>query len=95
MQITLYVILINAVRCPDPLHLLDDDQLTVVVPDYYFIPIVGANVSLSCNDSPGLVLTGPNTTTCMDNGQWEPDLKKLKCKGTMHVCMISYHPCIL
>ena len=39
----------------------------------------GTAITFSC--SPGLVLTGPNTTTCMDNGQWEPDPREVKCKG--------------
>ena len=39
----------------------------------------GTSITFSC--SPGMILTGPNTTTCMDNGQWEPDPSQAKCKG--------------
>ena len=39
----------------------------------------GDNVDLSC--PPGLVLTGPNTTTCMEDGEWEPDPSDSTCKG--------------
>ena len=53
-------------------------------------------VTFSC--SPGLVLTGPNTTTCMDNGQWEPNPREVKCKGISNVqpvlitsCANCYH----
>ena len=37
----------------------------------------GSSVNLSC--PPGLVLTGPNTTTCMGNGEWEPDPMEAMC----------------
>ena len=37
------------------------------------------NVTIIC--APGLVLNGPNTSTCMRNGEWEPNLQKLKCLG--------------
>ena len=32
----------------------------------------GATVTYEC--PPQYFLTGPNTTTCMRNGEWEPDL---------------------
>ena len=37
------------------------------------------NITLSC--PPGLVLSGPSTSTCMGNGEWEPDPRELECKG--------------
>ena len=39
----------------------------------------GTNITLNC--SSGLELIGPNTSTCMWNGEWEPDLKEVECKG--------------
>ena len=33
--------------------------------------------------SPGLVLTGPNTSTCIENRKWEPDPRNIECKGTL------------
>ena len=30
---------------------------------------------------PQYVLTGPNTTTCMGNGEWEPDPGEVECNG--------------
>ena len=41
--------------------------------------VEGANVTFTC--LPGLVLTGPNTTTCMENGEWEPDPIEVNCTG--------------
>ena len=37
----------------------------------------GSSVMFAC--PPGLVLVGLNTTTCMGNGEWEPDPKGAKC----------------
>ena len=39
----------------------------------------GTTVTFNCLD--GLVITGPNTSTCMRNGDWEPDPQNLKCLG--------------
>ena len=32
----------------------------------------GSSILLEC--APGLMLVGPNVSTCMGNGEWEPDL---------------------
>lgn len=40
----------------------------------------GMLVTFSCSENS--VLTGPDSATCMDNGQWEPDPREVKCKGT-------------
>ena len=39
----------------------------------------GTNITFSC--PPGLILTGPNTSTCMRNGNWEPNPQRVKCLG--------------
>ena len=39
----------------------------------------GAVITFSCPKS--LDLTGPNTSTCMANGQWKEDLQNVDCKG--------------
>jgi hypothetical protein len=41
----------------------------------------GTVLSFDC--PPQQVLTGPNTTTCMGNGEWEPDPREVECKGIM------------
>ena len=38
---------------------------------------VGSIATFSC--PPGLVLIGPNSSTCMGNGEWEPDPREVKC----------------
>ena len=55
-------------------------QETGVIAEGYEDPAMeGRNVIFSC--PPGLVLTGPSTTTCMENGEWEPDPSGLKCES--------------
>ena len=39
--------------------------------------VEGSIATFSC--PPGLVLIGPNTSTCMKNGEWEPDPRELEC----------------
>ena len=41
--------------------------------------LVGTVATISC--PPGLVLTGPDVTTCMANKHWEPDPESTVCKG--------------
>jgi hypothetical protein len=43
-------------------------------------PILGGStISYSCSN--GRTLTGFNTSTCMDNGHWEPDPVDTSCTG--------------
>ena len=44
----------------------------------------GAVLSFDC--PPQYVLVGPTTTTCMGNGEWEPDPREVKCIGNMMLC---------
>jgi hypothetical protein len=46
---------------------------------YNDVALEGDSVSFTC--SSGLVLTGPNSSTCMENGEWEPDPREVACKG--------------
>ena len=41
--------------------------------------IEGTNITFIC--PPGMVLIGTNSTTCMENGQWDPDPRDVKCQG--------------
>ena len=54
----------------------------------------GSTMNFSCPT--GLVLTGPNATTCMENGEWEPDPTSLKCEsfeGAVEYYSGYYHYC--
>ena len=39
----------------------------------------GMLVIFRCSED--LVLVGPDSSACMDDGQWEPDPSKVRCKG--------------
>ena len=43
----------------------------------------GTVITFTCSTS-DLVLTGPNTTICMSNGEWEPDPVEVACKGIIN-----------
>ena len=43
--------------------------------------LVGTVAAISCPS--GMVLTGPNVTTCMANGHWDPVPKITMCKGEL------------
>ena len=49
--------------------------------------IEGTIITFSCSAS-DLVLTGPNSTICMSNGEWEPDPTEVACKGII-IIMIA------
>ena len=47
------------------------------------IPVMeGTTISFSCH--PGLILGGPNSSTCMGNGEWEPDPREVECRGKLY-----------
>ena len=46
------------------------------------VALEGNIVSFSC--SSGLVLTGPNSSICMRNGEWEPDPREVDCHKCRH-----------
>ena len=46
-------------------------------------------VTFQCQ-CPEHVITGPNTTTCMGNGEWEPDPREVECKGILDSMHYSY-----
>ena len=54
---------------------------SVIIKGYMEPSLEGAVLSLAC--PPQRVLIGTNTTTCMGNGEWEPDPREVECKGIM------------
>lgn len=51
--------------------------------------IQGTEITFSCH--PGFILLGPNSSTCQDSGQWEPDPKEALCTGLLMMnSMINY-----
>jgi hypothetical protein len=68
------------VACEYPLQNLSLSGLgSLNVQDYSDPAVVGTMISFNCS-RPEEVLIGPNTVTCMDDGQWEPE-PQISCKG--------------
>ena len=57
------------------------------VMNYGGLPIEGSTVNFTCPTD--LVLNGTNSTTCMGNGEWEPDPQELKCIGLYQLILYS------
>ena len=64
-----------AVTCDLPLH----DPVVVVSGSQDRPPIEGQFITYTC--PPGFILTGPNVSVCMGNGEWEPDPGQVDCIG--------------
>ena len=71
---TLHALIIPAVRCPEVMI-----NSPVRVTEYRDPALEGTTVMFSCPT--GLTLTGSSSSTCMEDGEWEPDLREIKCKG--------------
>ena len=84
-RITIMIVCKASVDCRNPAVLIADGSVSVM--GYINPARLGSTVSLSC--SPGSVLIGPERTACMGNGEWEPDIEKVKCEGEkLPVCEI-------
>ena len=86
---------ITIAKCRD---LIFDDSPTLVV-DISNPATVGTTATFSCHSGLSHTLIGPNTTTCIWNGEWEPDPRETKCKGhtnrqSIHVTFI-FRPSLL
>ena len=66
-----------AAKCGYPLVADNSPRIT----GYHDPALEGATLTFSC--PPGKILTGPNMTICMKNGEWEPDpqVEGIKCAG--------------
>ena len=70
------------VTCGHPFQGVDNNS--VIIEGYMDPSLEGAVLFFDC--PPQHVLIGPNTTTCMGNGKWEPDPREVECKGTTTLC---------
>ena len=66
-------------KCGHP-ELVSNDSVPKVVGYDDIIPVEGTTIWFSC--PPGLVITGPNSATCMENGEWEPDPSGVTCNDS-------------
>ena len=58
------------------------NSVTAIVEEFTpALPLIeGAIIKFSC--PPEHALIGPNVTTCMGSGEWEPDPREVQCKHT-------------
>ena len=70
-----------AAKCEDPNLLLQlHNDSTPKIEGYDDLipgPVEGSTIRFSC--PPGLELTGPDSATCTEYGEWEPDPSGLTC----------------
>ena len=66
---------LHAVTCSHP-----NSSDTIMMIGYKDPAMEGTTVIFYC--PPQYILTGPNTITCMGNGEWEPDPREVECNGT-------------
>ena len=60
--------------------LLTGNNSTLRIEESEVLPVEGNTVTFSC--PPGLALTGPNSSVCNENGEWEPDPSQLTCNNS-------------
>ena len=61
----------------------DNDSITII--GYVDPALEGATLAFEC--PPQYILIGPNTTTCMGDGEWEPDPREIECKGMWNLLL--------
>ena len=66
---------ILAGKCGDPM-----EQTTALAEGYVDPALEGQTITFICPR--GLILSGSNSSTCMENGEWEPDPREVECTGT-------------
>ena len=86
-------------KCDNPLKLIQADIITV---GYEDPALEGENITFTYPT--GAILSGPNSSACMGNGEWEPDPREVECAhecelvttGTTMPSVLQVHciPCI-
>ena len=82
------ILVAHAKNCGNPADKIE--EAITVISQNVFPVMEGANVTFSC--PPGQVLIGSNIVECMENGEWEPDPKEVKCSGEFQeiiLCMVK------
>ena len=69
-------------KCSNPM------ALTNAIPVGYVDPALqGQNIIFTC--PPDHILNGSNSSTCMGNGEWEPDPGEVECIGGIFIAATS------
>ena len=74
------IIIIIIVKCDNPLKAAIFHDKSPQVVDFNDPALEQTTVTFS--RPPGMTFSGPNSSICMGNGEWEPDPRDVKCKGT-------------
>jgi hypothetical protein len=61
-------------KCNNPSVLIHSD---VIVVGYEDPALIGDTITFSCPT--GAIISGPNSSVCTGNGEWEPDPRKVEC----------------
>ena len=75
----LLISLMITVACRDILNEFPDNNVSTVTVSGHEPLLEGESIIFTC--PPKWALTGPNSTRCMGNGEWEPDPREVMCKG--------------
>ena len=69
-------------NCGDPSDIVLDQSSVVIMGYSDTTPsLKGNTVNYTCYPGDLEILTGPNMSTCMENGNWEPDPTNVSCIG--------------
>ena len=76
----IFTVFIYVAKCEYPFQALNNSN-PIQVMGYVNPSLEGATINFSCPI--GQILTGPNASTCMGNGEWESDPKEsnIRCTG--------------
>ena len=74
IKLILLMMLFHTGKCSTPMDLTN--ALTM---GYNNPALEGQIITFTC--PPGQILNGSNTSTCMGNGEWEPDPREVECTG--------------
>jgi hypothetical protein len=74
-------IIIFVARCENLAAKVKNQSTLTIEYDHPALEVEGVSVSFAC--SHGQMLSGPNTSTCMRNGKWEPDPRDVECKSKL------------
>ena len=74
-------VIITIANCGYPSLLPSIDNNSIPrINSYDGLSIEGSTIRFSC--LPGLMLIGPNSATCTENGEWEPDPGGVMCNDS-------------
>ena len=62
-------------KCSNPMALVNNNNIRIV--GYNDFALESDHITFTCPS--GLIFNGSTTSTCMGNGEWEPDPREVHC----------------